>query len=53
MLRRDLMRYQDTLMRILDHHHTVVRTQGIVAVNRTLRRWEAGKEVLKQMLWRG
>src|SRR5712691_214678 len=52
-LRCRFMSYQDPVMRILDHHHTVVRAQRVVAVNVTLCRWGAGKQLLKHLLWRG
>ena len=44
---------QDAVMLILDHHHTVVRTQRVVAVNMTLRRRGAGQQLLQHLLWRG
>ena len=37
------MRYEDAVMLILDHHHTVVCAQRVVAVNMTLRSRSAGK----------
>ena len=53
MLRRRFLGHQDAIMLILHHHHTVVRTQRVVAVNMTLRRWGEGKQLLKHLLWRG
>jgi len=52
-LRRCFMGDQDAVMLILDHHHTVVRPQRVVAVNRTLRRRGAGQQVLQHLLWVG
>src|SRR6266851_834500 len=52
-LRRCFMGDQDAVMLILDHHHTVVCTQRVVAVNMTLRRRGEGQQVLKHLLWRG
>jgi hypothetical protein len=53
MLRRRFIGHQDAIMLILHHHHTVVRTQRVVAVNRTLRCWGEGQQLLKHLLWRG
>jgi len=53
MLRRCFMGDQDAVMRILDHHHTVIRTQRVVAVNMTLRRRGEGQQLLQHLLWRG
>src|SRR5712691_1449196 len=52
-LRRCFMGDQDAVMLILDHHHTVVRTQRVVAVNMTLRRRGEGQQLLKHLLWCG
>ena len=50
---RRFMRYEDAVLLILDHHHTGVCAQWVVAVNMTLRRWGEGKQVPQYFLWRG
>src|SRR5712692_7422374 len=53
MLRHRCMGHEDAVMLILHHHHTMVGTQRVGAVNRTLRRWGAGTQWPKPRLWRG
>src|SRR5262249_48221500 len=52
-LRRRFMGHQDTVMLILHHHHTMIRTQRVVTVKMTLRRRGEGKQVPQHLLWRG
>jgi len=52
-LRGRFMGHHDTVMLILDHHHTVVRAQRVVAVNMTLRRRGEGQQLPQHLLWRG
>lgn len=47
------MGHQHAVMRILDHHHTVVRAQRVGAIDRTLRRRSEGQQLLQHLLWRG
>src|SRR6266496_4656913 len=42
-LGRRFMRDEEAVMLSLDHHHTIIRTQRVVAVNMTLRRRGEGK----------
>jgi len=51
--RLHFMGHQDAVMLILDHHHTVVRAPGVVAINMTFRRRAAGKQVLKHLFLAG
>ena len=53
MLRRRFMGDQDTIMLILDDHHTVVRAQRIIAVKVTRRRRGEGQQLLQHLLGRG
>src|SRR6266849_8966544 len=52
MLRRRFMGHQDAVMLILDHHHTVVRAQRVIAVNMTRSRRGDGQQWPKHLLWR-
>src|SRR2546425_13315301 len=47
------MGHEDAVMLIFHHHHTMVGTQRVVAVNMTLRSWGDGKQLPKHLLWRG
>src|SRR5713101_10121835 len=51
--RRCFMGHEDAVMLILHHHHTMVRTQRVVAVNMTLSRRGDGKQLPQHLLWRG
>lgn len=53
MLRCRFMGHEDAVMFILDHHHTVVCAQRVVAVNMTLRRRGKGQQLPQHLLWRG
>ena len=53
MLRRCFMGHQDAIMLVFDHHHTVVCTQRVGAVTRTLRHWGEGKQVLQHLIGGG
>src|SRR6266852_5888598 len=53
MLRPRFMGHKDPIMRILHHPHTLVRSQRVVAVNMTRRRWREGTPLLQHLLWRG
>src|SRR6476620_8991159 len=44
------MRQEDAVMLILDDHHTIIRTQRVVAVNVTLRRRGEGKQLPQHLL---
>jgi hypothetical protein len=52
-LRHRFMGDQDAVMLLLDHHHTVIRAQRVVAVKMTLRRRGEGQQLLQHLLWRG
>src|SRR5712691_9754527 len=52
-LRRCFMGHEDAVMLILHHHHTMLRTQRVVAVNMTRSRRGDGKQWPKHLLWRG
>src|SRR5712691_10908439 len=47
------MRHEDAVMLILDHHHTIIRTQRVVAVHVTLRRWGEGQQLPQHLLGGG
>lgn len=47
------MGYEDPVMLILHHHHTMVSTHRIVAVYMTLRYRLEGKQLLKYLLFFG
>ena len=47
------MGQQDTVMFILDDHHTVVRTQWVIAVNMTLRSRSEGQQLPQHLLLAG
>ena len=53
MLRYRFMGHSETGMLILDHQHTVVRAQWLIAVKMTLRHRGASQQVPQQRLWRG
>src|SRR6266567_1740365 len=44
------MCHEDAVMLILDYHHTIIRTQRVVAVNVTLRRRGEGKQLPQHLL---
>ena len=50
-LRLRFMGHQDAVMRILHHHHAVVRASRVVAINMTRCRRTYGKQLLKHLLW--
>ena len=45
------MGHQNAVMLILDHHHTVVRAQRVIAVNMTLRHRKEDQQLLQHLLW--
>src|SRR5262249_34108802 len=51
-LRHRFMGHEDAVMLIFHHHHTMVGTQRVVAVQMTLRRRGEGKQVPQHLLWR-
>src|SRR5215216_1910053 len=52
-LRHRFMGHEDAVMLIFHHHHTMVGTQRVVAVNMTLRSRGEGKQMPQHLLWRG
>src|SRR5438445_11046081 len=52
-LRHRFMGHEDAVMFIFHHHHTMVGTQRVVAVNMTLCSRGDGKQLPKHLLWRG
>src|SRR6266568_3275292 len=50
-VRRRFMGDQDAVRLILDHHHTVVCAQRVIAVNMTLRHRKEDQQLLQHLLW--